>query len=135
LYFVRSATRKSRRKGMMAQEWDAAAYHRLSAPQLEWGLRMLQSVELAGDETALDAGCGTGRVTAALAARLPRGRVLAVDGSLNMARAARENLRSGALVVQADLLGLPLAPAAVDLVFSNATFHCAKCHGSRQPSK
>ena len=34
-----------------------------------------------GDETALDAGCGTGRVTRLLAERLPRGSVLAVDGS------------------------------------------------------
>ena len=66
---------------MSPRDWNAAAYQRLAAPIEAMGRDVLQRLELDGDETVLDAGCGTGRVTAALAERLPRGRVIAVDGS------------------------------------------------------
>src|SRR5215212_1204655 len=60
-----------RRRTMTASEWNATAYDRVSTPQQDWGLKVLDRLELAGDEVAADVGCGTGRVTAALAARLP----------------------------------------------------------------
>jgi len=41
--------------------------------------RMLDGLELRGDERALDLGCGTGLLCAGLAVRLPRGEVLGVD--------------------------------------------------------
>ena len=41
----------------------------------------MDRLELDGDEVVLDAGCGSGRVTAQLLERLPRGRVIAVDNS------------------------------------------------------
>ena len=63
----------------MPLDWDAATYDRMSSPQLDWGLAVLERLELRGDETVLDAGCGTGRVTRALLERLPEGRVVAVD--------------------------------------------------------
>lgn len=103
--------------------WDGALYHQIASPQHAWGLRVLERLPLAGDETVLDLGCGTGRVTAALLARLPRGRVIAVDRSDSMAREARAHLphdRAG--VVRADALALPLRHA-VDAVFSTATLH------------
>ena len=40
-----------------------------------------------------DAGCGSGRLTAALAERLPRGHVVALDRSWNMLHEARSHLR------------------------------------------
>lgn len=52
---------------------------------------MLARLWLRGDETVVDAGCGTGRLTAELARLLPRGRVLALDLSENMLRKAREH--------------------------------------------
>ena len=52
-------------------DWDAGAYHRLSEPQLAWGLDVLARLELRGDETAADVGCGTGRLTAQLRGRCP----------------------------------------------------------------
>ena len=57
-----------------------------------WGSAVLERLPLAGDERVLDAGCGSGRVTELLAARLPRGRVVALDGSPAMIEAARERL-------------------------------------------
>jgi trans-aconitate 2-methyltransferase len=104
------------------RDWDAATYERLSAPIEAMGRDVLPRLELRGDETVLDAGCGTGRVTAALAERLPRGRVIAVDGSPAMVAEARRRLPGSVDVREADLLELEL-PEAVDAIVSTATFH------------
>ena len=104
------------------RDWDAAVYHRVSAPQFEWGQRVLERLELQGGERVLDAGCGTGRLTALLHARLPRGEVVAMDRSRDMTVRAHEHLSREVEVVQADLLGLPFI-ASFDVVFSTATFH------------
>ena len=115
----------------MSSEWNAEAYHRLSDPQFAWGMRVLARLALRGDERALDVGCGSGRLTAELRARLPRGSVVAADLSANMARAARETLSARAPgrapVVVADAAALPFA-GAFDLIFSTATFHWVTDH-------
>jgi trans-aconitate 2-methyltransferase len=109
------------------RDWNAAVYDRVSQPQLEWGLEVLERLPLEGGETVLDAGCGSGRVTAALARRLPRGCVVAVDASPSMVAKAREVLPQNATVFQAELSQLRL-PEAVDAVFSNAVFHWIADH-------
>ena len=109
----------------MADEWDAATYQRVSAPQLAWGQRVVGRIPLAGDEDALDAGCGTGRVTRLLAERLPRGTVLGIDGSARMVEEAARRLGDlGGRVRfrQADLRELEL-DEPVHLIVSTATFH------------
>ena len=108
-----------------SREWNAEAYHRLSEPQFAWGLRVLERLRLEGDEHALDAGCGSGRLTRELARRLEHGRVTGVDLSENMARAAAATLGNGAgqRVVCGDLCRLPFRDDAFDAVFSTATFH------------
>ena len=71
----------------------------------------------------LDAGAGTGRVTEMVLERLPRGHVIAVDGSVSMAERARERLPADRVtVICSDLLELEL-PEPVDAVVSTATFH------------
>jgi len=106
----------------VARTWDADTYHRVAAAMDDMALAVLDRLPLAGDETVLDAGCGTGRITAALADRLPRGRVIGVDASPDMVRRAREALGARAEVRLADLTELTLE-APVDAVFSTATFH------------
>ena len=117
--------------GKRPTEWDAASYHRLSAPQFSWGLQVLERLSLSGDETLMDAGCGTGRLTALLVERLPRGRVVAVDLSQNMLEEARSHLapRFGGRVrvVRSDLAALPFE-RAFDGVFSTAAFHWVPDH-------
>ena len=46
----------------------------------------------------LDAGCGTGRLTAELAEALPMGRVVGIDLSQNMLAGARQHVRSQLMV-------------------------------------
>jgi trans-aconitate 2-methyltransferase len=108
-----------------ALTWDVEAYDRLSDPQYTWGQRVLDRLDLRGDETVIDAGCGSGRLTALLLERLPRGRVIAVDNSEPMLTKAQANLAAhGERVTYlcADLQTLELAQP-VDAVFSTATFH------------
>jgi trans-aconitate methyltransferase len=77
-------------------DWNAGEYHRLSEPQLAWGRDVLARLRLRGDEIAADVGCGTGRLTAELAERLPRGRVVGVDSSEAMITEAATRLKPGA---------------------------------------
>lgn len=108
-------------------EWDAETYDKISAPQFEWGMEVLDRLELRGDETVVDAGCGSGRVAEQLLARLPNGHLIAVDGSAAMIEKARERLGEETDYLVADLAELELA-APVDLVFSTATFHWVLDH-------
>jgi trans-aconitate methyltransferase len=114
-----------------AREWDSASYHRLSDHQFEWGINVVDRVPARGNEIVLDAGCGTGRITAELLTRIPQGQVIAVDLSQNMLRRARENLKSQfarrAGFICADLQQLPFCEQ-FDGIFSTATFHWVKDH-------
>jgi trans-aconitate 2-methyltransferase len=118
---------------MTVRAWDGGVYDRISGPMEALGRAVLDRLELAGDETAIDAGCGSGRVTEALIERLPRGRVIAVDASSSMVQAARERLQRAGIgperveVREADLLELEVGEP-VDAILSTATFHWIADH-------
>ena len=115
------------------RDWDAATYDRVADPQTRWGRAVLDRLPLAGGETVLDAGCGSGRVTELLVARLPRGRVVALDASPSMVDEARRRLAPfGDRIdfIVADL-GRPFTlPGGllVDAILSTATFHWVADH-------
>ncbi len=120
---------------MTRTDWDAATYDRIADPMTRWGTAVLDRLTLEGHETVLDAGCGSGRVTERLAARLSHGTVVALDCSPAMLTEARRRLApfgSRVRFIEADLLDLtptilePCAP--VDAVFSTATFHWVLDH-------
>lgn len=113
--------------GRGTRDWDAGTYDRVSGPQQDWSVAVLDRLSLAGDEAVLDAGCGSGRVSELLLERLPRGTLIAVDGSAQMVAAARERLGRRARVIHADLLALEL-DVELDAVFSNAVFHWIDDH-------
>jgi trans-aconitate 2-methyltransferase len=108
--------------GSATRDWDASAYHRVAVPHEEWARSILDRLPLRGNETVLDAGCGSGRVTSMLVERLPEGRVIAVDGSASMIEKVCESLRPQDQALVADLTALELAEP-VDAIFSSAVFH------------
>ncbi|HEX4035093.1 MAG TPA: methyltransferase domain-containing protein [Solirubrobacteraceae bacterium] len=112
----------------MPRDWNAASYDQISAPQQEWGAAVVARLALRGDETVLDAGAGTGRVTEMVLERLPDGHVIAVDGSPSMCETARERLPAQrTTVICSDLLDLTLS-APADAIVSTATFHWIRDH-------
>ena len=91
---------------------------------------MLERLELRGDERVIDVGCGTGRLTRELAARLPEGVVIGLDASGQMLEQARTHLadcQPPVRFVQASLPAIPFAGWA-NVVFSTATFHWVRNH-------
>ena len=116
---------------MKTGDWNAASYDKVADPQARWGAEVLERLPLDGDETVLDAGCGTGRVTELLLARLPRGRVVALDASaamLDQARARLAPFGDQVSFVHADLeRPLPIAEP-VNAILSTATLHWVLDH-------
>jgi trans-aconitate 2-methyltransferase len=113
-----------------ARDWDAASYDRVSTPQVEMARPVLDRLPLAGAETVLDAGCGSGRVTELLLDRVPEGGVVAVDAAPSMVEQARERFAGEPRVrvlEPVSLTELELAEPA-DAAFSNAVFHWIKDH-------
>jgi trans-aconitate 2-methyltransferase len=110
-----------------ARSWSGADYDRLSGPMAAMGLAVLERLPLEGGETVIDAGCGSGRVTEELIARLPTGRVIGVDASASMIDAARARLGDRAELHVADLAAFDLGLQA-DAILSTATFHWIADH-------
>jgi len=111
--------------------WDAGDYSLHSSAQAEWARELLDKMALGGGEEVLDIGCGDGKVTAALAARVPRGSVVGIDSSSDMVGAAGrtfppEKYPNLSFVVM-NALELEYENR-FDLVFSNATLHWVQDH-------
>ena len=112
---------------MSSRDWDAATYDRVSGPQQAWAAEQLARLELRGDEVVLDAGCGSGKVSAELVRRVPSGQVYAVDVAPSMVAHTRDALGDSVTALRQDLVELDL-PEPVDVAFSNATFHWVGDH-------
>jgi trans-aconitate 2-methyltransferase len=114
---------------MRPRDWDATTYDRLAAPMTRWGRIVVDRLHLRGDERVLDAGCGTGQVTAMLRDRLPEGEIVALDGSGSMVALARERLGDERMEYLVADLRRPLPiDRPVDAVLSTATFHWIPDH-------
>lgn len=111
----------------MGRAWNASSYDKVGAPMTAMAAAVADRLDLRGDETVLDAGCGTGRVTELLLERLPAGRVIAVDADPDMVRVAASVVGDRAEVRQANLLELEV-DEPVDAVLSTATFHWVLDH-------
>jgi len=112
-------------------EWDARSYDALPLPHKRWGPAAIARLRLAGGETVADLGAGTGRDAEQLLTALPRGRVLAIDGSQQMLAQLNDRL-AGQLdrlrVLQADLREPLPVTEPVDAVLSVATLHWLPDH-------
>jgi malonyl-CoA O-methyltransferase len=118
--FPRVDARLARRRfGRAGESFEAAA--RLES---EVGARMLERLDYVklAPRLILDAGSGPAREAGALRSRYRGARVIALDYALTMLP-RRKWFSRGVLPVCADLLRTPLAPASVDLVWSNLALH------------
>jgi trans-aconitate 2-methyltransferase len=111
--------------------WDAGDYARHSAAQAEWARELIEKLALLGEESVLDIGSGDGKVSAALAARLPRGTVVGIDSSPDMVCSARRafppaNHPNLSFAVM-NALELDF-DNRFDVIFSNATLHWVRDH-------
>src|SRR6476660_9850838 len=64
--------------------WNAEVYDRIGKPMRRWAQQVIDDLQLNGNETVLDAGCGSGSVTFDLLEKLPHGKIYAVDASAEM---------------------------------------------------
>lgn len=83
----------------MTFQWDGEAYRKHSDYQSRVGRELIALLDPVDGEHILDVGCGTGRLTLEIAARVPNGRVLGIDASPAMLataeRAQRERNAAG----------------------------------------
>lgn len=95
----------------VAEVYDSPALRFFSAS----AEHMASRLDLRGDERVLDVACGTGHVSLAVARRVPRGSVTAVDFSPAMLARARSKVAAAGLTnvdfVEADMRTLPWARA------------------------
>ncbi len=103
----------------------AEHYDDVAVLQREVGERIMERLQLVrvSPQTILDVGAGTGVFSQALSRRYKKARVVALDIAPRMLTQARKRKgwfsRQGFVCGDAD--SLPIAPASIDLIFSNFT--------------
>ncbi len=112
-------------------KWNAADYQKNSEVQLNWGRELIAKLGLQGREHILDIGCGDGKVTAEIAARVPDGRVVGIDSSSDMIDLARATFPAdnspNLSFFQMDARELTFSNE-FDVIFSNAALHWIDNH-------
>jgi trans-aconitate 2-methyltransferase len=108
-------------------DWDGAEYRRVNGLQRWLADRALQELDLAGVGSVLDVGCGDGRITAEVAARIPGGRVVGIDPSPRMIAVAPSSDNLSFEI--GDVLALPYV-AEFDLVTSFNALHWVHDQGA-----
>lgn len=103
---------------------------------------ILDSLQLKGDETVLDMGCGRGAVLLAAAKRLPSGRAIGVDlwqadqtdnsPSATLANAKLENVADRIELHTGDMTALPFDDNSVDVIVSSLAIHNIPGHDGRR---
>ncbi|WP_276324718.1 class I SAM-dependent methyltransferase [Orenia marismortui] len=112
---------------MKSFDFDGEKYKESSKHQKEWGSRLIQDLNLKGDEIILDLGCGDGILTAQLAEAVPQGRVLGIDSSLGMIETATKLIRNNLDFQVMDITEINFIEQ-FDFIFSNAALHWVKDH-------
>jgi trans-aconitate 2-methyltransferase len=112
----------------MTYQWNSEEYAKNSAAQFEWARELIAKLRLVGNESALDIGCGDGKVTNLLAECVPHGRVTGIDSSPDMiALADRSFPQRNLKFVEMDARTITFQNS-FDVVFSNAALHWVKNH-------
>lgn len=111
----------------MDKGFNGQKYEKFSQPQRDWGSKVMNELELRGDEHILDLGCGNGLLTAKLAERVPKGKVVGVDSSSSMLEQAEKHSTDNMEFRLMDMENMEIDDK-FDVVFSNAALHWVKGH-------
>jgi trans-aconitate 2-methyltransferase len=107
-------------------EWNPSDYAEHSSAQYKWGKELLDLLNLNGDESLLDIGCGDGKITELISRKLVNGKVIGLDNSKDMIRFARQKYTnekfSNLSFVLTDACKLDFENE-FDVVYSNAALH------------
>ena len=109
---------------------------------IEWD-RILDRLQLRGDEAVLDMGCGRGAVLTAVARRLTTGRVTGIDiwstkdqsgnaKDVTLRNASLEGVGDRVYIETGDMRALPYPDAAFDLVVSSLAIHNIRSNTERK---
>ncbi|WP_263831714.1 class I SAM-dependent methyltransferase [Sulfurospirillum oryzae] len=109
----------------MSEQWKASDYASNSKGQAVWANELIEKMELKGDESILDIGCGDGKITDVLS-RHTCGEVVGIDFSSEMITYAKAAF-SKPTFLQMDAQALSFGER-FDVVFSNAALHWVKDH-------
>lgn len=108
-----------------AVEFDRRA--QMSDIRAELAERLIEAMQLAGDEVLLDIATGTGRFARPVARHLPKGTILGIDESLAMFRVAQENTTREPIPSYARIAAtaelIPLADGTVDKAWVAFSLH------------
>jgi len=110
---------------MKQQNWNAKDYAQHSKGQELWARELIAKLDLRGNESILDLGCGDGKITALLA-QATTGKVVGVDKSEVMIKLAQNSYEN--------ITFLPMDATTLsfenefDVIFSNAVLHWVHDH-------
>lgn len=112
-------------------KWNAADYAANSVVQQTWARELIAKLNLRGEESILDVGCGDGKVTAEIARAWPDGFVVGTDASPQMIAFAKKTFPAKKFpnlkfqVMDARKLKFS---CQFDFIFSNAALHWVDDH-------
>jgi trans-aconitate 2-methyltransferase len=109
-------------------DWNPEQYGRFKAERAQPFWDLVGLVEPGPLRRAVDLGCGTGELTAAVAGRLGVEEMIGVDNSAGMLAAAAPHARAGVSFEHGDIAGWA-ADREYDLVLANAALHWVPDHG------
>ncbi|OGW32688.1 MAG: hypothetical protein A2X59_08315 [Nitrospirae bacterium GWC2_42_7] len=108
-------------------KWDAEKYDSTHGPQIEVGRELIGMAMVKADDSILDIGCGTGKLTCELAQLANKGMVLGIDPSVEMLEKAKGTT---ALFANISLMQIPAQKMdfnnEFDIVYSNSALQWIK---------
>lgn len=110
--------------------WNPDLYHKFRSERTAPFDDLLKLVNVRGGLRVVDLGCGTGELTARLAATLPESDVLGIDDSPQMLGRAQEYARPG---LRFELCAIEDLAGDWDLIFSNAALQWVEDHARLVP--
>jgi trans-aconitate 2-methyltransferase len=108
-------------------KWNAEVYDSVKSPQTDAGLELISMSGVKADDSILDIGCGTGRLTLELARLARKGKVVGIDPSTEMLNKAAV---VSSTVNNIRLMNIPAQQMAFtnefDLIYSNSALQWIK---------